>query len=322
MEKKITTYGKWILAGEYSVLKNYPALVFPLSSCFIKIITFSKFKKNFINRKVFSDSFNKNFSQKNSIFYDNSPIAVKVFYKVFKRALQKLSKKWEDLPFVSIQLFSCLPFGLGLGASASVCVLSGRLLESIGWLKKSDLFLFCHSLENTLHSHSSGLDIAGVLNQKPLLYQKKSSLLLSKTPQLQTLHLKWKPLIFLSTVPSSSQKGDTKTNVQKWKKTYACSIYIEKMNQAVLLAKKSLSEKTMTKKNRLNFLQKSFELAEECFLEWNLVGKEMKKHIAELKQKGALAAKPTGSGECGYVLSLWNHSPPHLLKKQLIPGFS
>ncbi len=30
MNFKVETYGKWILAGEHSVLRGYPALVFPL----------------------------------------------------------------------------------------------------------------------------------------------------------------------------------------------------------------------------------------------------------------------------------------------------
>jgi mevalonate kinase len=49
----------------------------------------------------------------------------------------------------------------------------------------------------------------------------------------------------------------------------------------------------------------AIELAQSCFVDWNLVPAEAQQHINLLKSNGALACKMTGSGGGGYVLSLW-----------------
>jgi mevalonate kinase len=55
-------------------------------------------------------------------------------------------------------------------------------------------------------------------------------------------------------------------------------------------------------------LIKSFDLASSVFESWGLVTSLMKSLMEELKEKGALAVKPTGSGMGGYVLSVWSKS--------------
>ena len=57
-------------------------------------------------------------------------------------------------------------------------------------------------------------------------------------------------------------------------------------------------------------LAKSMGLAAECFEQWGLSDGAPGEHIQWLKEHGALAVKPTGSGGGGYVLSLWKEEPP------------
>ena len=57
--------------------------------------------------------------------------------------------------------------------------------------------------------------------------------------------------------------------------------------------------------DRLEKLVQGIQLAENCFDQWQLTRGSVGRHIQELKEEGALAAKPTGSGNGGFILSLW-----------------
>lgn len=300
----IKAYGKWILAGEYSVLKSCPALVFPLFSQFMELSyqAGSKSLKIKVNSSKNTDLFPENFH------------FISVFESVLDQALQNIFKNHSDLRG-TITLNPHISFGAGMGASAVVCVLIGRLFYQLKWLKKEKLFPFCHSLENTLHGQSSGVDIAAVLTGKPLLFTTKSNI------EEQTFHPQWQPLFFLS---HSGKGSSTKLNIKKIKQFWEedsqkADLLNQQMTQAVLIAKEGLE--MQNKKKGLNLLVKSFSLAEGCFSKWNLISQDMQKHISFLKTQGALGTKPTGSGAGGCVLSLWPKSPPTSLSNQLISAF-
>ena len=59
----------------------------------------------------------------------------------------------------------------------------------------------------------------------------------------------------------------------------------------------------------LSQLANAINSARQCFIDWGLAGGHVEKHIEDLLSAGALAAKPTGSGDGGYVLSLWQTRP-------------
>ena len=58
-----------------------------------------------------------------------------------------------------------------------------------------------------------------------------------------------------------------------------------------------------------NFVN-AMEVASKCFADWDLLGGGVKETMDKAKSLGALAVKPTGSGNGGYVLSCWNSEPP------------
>ena len=297
MNKKINikVCGKWILAGEYAVLKSYPALVFPFASQFIELA----YQKGKTDHLIIAD------------------IERSFFESVLDQALQGISKNRLDIKGI-IKINFRIVFGAGMGASAVICVLIGRLFHYLNWLKEEELFYFCHSLENSLHGQSSGVDIAAVLTGKPILYQYKKDN--KQAPQIQVFQPLWRPFIFLS---YSGKGGSTRVNIKKiklfWEREPERADTLNRqMAQAVLKAKEGL---TRDKDKGLISLIKAFSLAEECFSEWNLIGKDMKEHIVFLKQQGALAVKPTGSGSGGCVLSLWSQPPPAYLSNQLVSAF-
>jgi mevalonate kinase len=87
------------------------------------------------------------------------------------------------------------------------------------------------------------------------------------------------------------------------------------MAKSVQMAEKALSQ---NEKEGFFQLQESIQLANSCFERWGLVTKA---HMDWLREQGAAAMKPTGSGDGGYVLSLWTKTPPVEALKQLIPCF-
>ena len=243
---------------------------------------------------------------------------ISVFESVLNQALQQISKNRSSDLNGTIHIHSHIAFGGGIGASAVICVLIGQLFNTLNWLKKEELFYFCHSLENSLHGRSSGVDIAAVLNGKPILYKLTRD---EKNPQIQEFQFSWKPFIFLSW---SGESRSTKDNMKKMKlfwerEVHKAEILNQQMNNAVLKAKEGLE--TASKEEGMTLLTESFSLAESCFLQWGLIGAKMKEHILFLKKQGAVAAKPTGAGMGGYVLSLWSKQPPVHLRNQLLPAF-
>lgn len=79
------------------------------------------------------------------------------------------------------------------------------------------------------------------------------------------------------------------------------------MEKSVLMAEKALQ---MNKEKGLDLLMSAIQHAGRCFKAWELITPQLEQHINQLLHLGALAAKPTGAGYGGYVLSLWQNPPP------------
>ena len=78
-------------------------------------------------------------------------------------------------------------------------------------------------------------------------------------------------------------------------------------------------DETKEKETQKEYLTQGLNKASSCFEKWGLISSSLKEHMDEVKQLGALALKPTGSGEGGHVLSLWDSPPP--LHKGFFPLF-
>jgi mevalonate kinase len=76
------------------------------------------------------------------------------------------------------------------------------------------------------------------------------------------------------------------------------------MQSAVDLALKALTNENFKQ------LQDSIDLGLSCFQDWGLVSDKALSLGQELIHAGALAFKPTGSGGGGYIIALWEKSPP------------
>ncbi len=273
-------FGKWILAGEHSVLRGSPALVFPLRSSSLKL----------------------------SFFPSSEPLHVDflgsrgeemrlLFWGVLESALERLHVD-RSLLRGQVKLQSELQVGAGLGASAALCVAVSRWCADQGWIEPKGLYDFARSLENLFHGESSGVDVAMALRAEPLRFLRSG--------ETRPLALSWQPEWGLSYCGQRGVTSECVRKVQMLEKTQPdlFESLDEQMSQAVELAERALwlpeSEES------LGLLIQSLDLASDCFEQWGLTSGKLGEHMQDLRRQGALAVKPTGSGGGGFVLSLWS----------------
>ncbi|MFS4460231.1 mevalonate kinase [Bdellovibrio sp. HCB2-146] len=283
-------FGKWILAGEHAVLRGVPALVFPLKSRVLEL----------------------------SYARSESPLELKLqgdhgkelqllVWGVLEKACEAKNIKRTDLKG-TLLLESTIPVGAGMGASAALCVALTRWLGFLGYVKESEYYEFARSLENLFHGESSGVDIAVALTGEGLRFVRDG--------ERTSLETKWQPNWFIS---YSGKRGVTVDAVNKVKELIAADPVLGKkiddeMAKAVQLAEQALQ---LPESEGKTLLIKALDLAGQCFEQWGLNEGAPAKHLALLRENGAIAVKPTGSGGGGYVLSLWEKQPAKDL--QLIP---
>ena len=267
-EEVIRVYGKVVITGEHSVLRGGLAVAYPLYNKFLEMVILSLEK------------------------IDDSQGFQPIDQKILQRALETCGKSLSDLK-ENIFIKNSLDGG-GLGSSGALCVALGRLMVSRGWLLSSDLFEYCHSLEHFFHGESSGLDIAVILEEKPVSYQREEG--------ARDLLVNWSPYFFIS---FSGQKSITSQNI-KLVQNQASQDLDQKMSYASELVVKALQEKST---EGLPLLLEAIGIAYLCFRRWSLISEALKKHIDQCQKDGAIASKPTGSGGGGYVLSLFDHLP-------------
>ena len=279
-EFKTITHGKWILTGEHAVLRGHPALVFPLLS---KTLSLHYRTTNKPFQIILPDNQNKQL--------------VSVIKSGLQKGLDLLSQPYDALTG-ELHIQNEIPLGVGLGGSAALCVALARWLDHQYQLNDNP-FEFAKSLEDVFHGQSSGLDIAGANSTTGVLFQNG---------KICAIDPVWKPLWYLS---SCGDVGLTSSCISQVKKLHESNpikaqLLDQQMAKSVEHACHALSQITTSAQKEL---QSSIELAADCFSQWGLITPQLQTHINTLKQAGALAVKPTGSGGGGHLLSLWAKEP-------------
>lgn len=288
-----THYGKWILAGEHAVLRGSPALAFPLRG-----------KKLELRYQKASTPLHVNFSG------SHGEELRMLFFGVLEKALENLRISRNEI-LGEVELFNEIPIGAGLGASAALCVAVSKWLEHLGCIKEADLYEFSRTLENLFHGESSGVDIAVSLLGEGIRFLRSGE----KTP----LKLSWQPQLYVS---YTGKRGMTSECVDKVKALIIRdpdegALIDYDMKKAVELCERALKSPD---KNEAR-LKEAMDMAQGCFDRWGLANNSVRDHMKDLLMAGAMSVKPTGSGDGGYVLSLWKDVPPENLKATLIPCF-
>lgn len=287
-----TTFGKWILSGEHSVLRGQEAIVFPLVS---KKLHFHYEELSHLKSGIQVKAVGNNAS-------DIESIVSALYTKAFEIIDKEVPHDFKGL----VRIQNTIPLGSGLGASSSLCVAFGRWFAFMGYVESEKIYEFSRKLENLFHGESSGVDIAVVLKERPLIFKRPNEI--TFWPNY------FKPNLYLS---YSGQRGVTKDCVDKVKSLFDSQpekalTLDEKMKEVTETLKKSFlisSDQEILslqeKEQRLLMVIEGFQKAYEVFNQWGLTLGAVDFHIEKLTSLGALACKPTGSGGGGYVLSLW-----------------
>lgn len=291
-----TVFGKWILAGEHAVLRGCPALVFPV------------FGKSLVLRY-------ENDGRDLAVEFDGDHGAEMrlLFWGVVEKALEITGHARAEARGRFL-IKNTIPVGAGLGASAALCVGLGRWFEWMGWVSEAELPEFCRQLENLFHGESSGVDIAVALSACGLRYERGKG-----GGERRKIESRWSPQWFIS---YSGKRGVTSECVAKvkalWQEDPVLGARIDRdMREAVEMAERALT--FASGDDGFDLLAEAINKARTCFEHWGLASGEIGSHIQLLVNHGAYAVKPTGSGDGGYVLSLWRKPPPKDLAPILIP---
>lgn len=296
-------HGKWIVAGEHSVLRGSPALAFPVYGKFLEM--------KWRDAESFSVSFDGDRGHEFQI----------LFAGVFDRALEILGRSLDrGLRRGHFEVTSTLPVGAGLGASAALAVAVGRWFVSQGVIDDARLFDFSRELENLFHGESSGVDVAVAIESRGLHFERFAG---DFKNRMRGFDPTWQPCWYIS---YSGTRGITSECVARVKSFIAenpkAGAELDaQMSEAVRSAEEVLCDGKKSTDDRIETLAQAIEKAADCFAKWGLSNGEMGRHLEWLRESGAIAVKPTGSGGGGYALSLWRERPPREIEEKLTPVF-
>jgi mevalonate kinase len=275
--------GKWVLAGEHSVLKGAAAVALPHPELGLSLV---------FDPHSSSDALSVSPPEANAILNE---LLGSMGENVKS---QGLSLKQ---PQGKVQIESTIPVGAGLGSSAALCVALTQWVSSFLGLDDHKAIELATRLEDRFHGKSSGMDVAVISARQPIAYTMAHG--------IRPISVKHLPKF---TFHDTGLRSSTRTCIERVEKfrhdlPQVAALVDSRMESASQSAVEGLAAFDAGKRTQgLHLIADAMRNARECFYSWELVPGEAQRLEESLLKQGALAVKITGAGGGGMVVALWD----------------
>lgn len=286
-------HSKLILFGEHAVVYGKPAIAIPFP-----LRVSSKIEKSIGAIVLKSEIYTGPIK--------NAPIKMKGISECIKETLRCIRKPFRNL---TIEVESSIPIGRGLGSSAAI---ASAVVKSLFYfyekkLSREELFRLVQIAETYAHGKPSGIDMAAVTSEGPILFKKEVGAAPLKLGC--DLHL---------VAADTGRVGDTHRAVENVRKKY--DLEPEKV-------KESLDEiESITKRAReallkgdIDLLGKLMNANHKELITLGVSDEGLNTLTEKARKAGALGAKLTGGGLGGCIIALASSREQGLaISKELI----
>lgn len=271
------------LAGDYPVAKHCPVIVIPIAEKQISI--------------VYTPSDDTLRAQCHSPY---EATFLTFFWDTLRHGLRLLDLHKHNL-HGTLELKNNIPMGSEIGFSSALCLVIARWFSSMALIKEKEVLKFAQKLEEAFHEKTNGVDIIGAMSEHLLHFERPS--------RYYTCGTRWLPHLYLSHVDSKDLAVISFDSLFQYRKQHIRWAHQldNQMNECVSMIENALA---IDQDEGIPLLANAMEQTERCFEQWGLVTPVLQKHIEQLHELGAIAAKPVGIGRGGYVISLWTQEPP------------
>lgn len=282
--------GKWVLAGEHTVLRGGTAIALPHPDLKLRL------------------EFRPSESPSTPAFTVEPDYGMLVIQELLGIAQEWLAARGVRLEFPhgKLKLTSTIPVGAGLGSSAALSVATARWVLSACGLERGLERDLAREMENRFHGKSSGMDVSVVSIGEPILFSMKEGAV-----SLGLTHLPH--FVFAD----SGLRSSTKDCIERVEKTRVldaargAALDLE-MNRACQEALEGLRaydeafERGDMKKisAALVTIGAGITRSREVFREWGLIPEGLDTLMSELERSGWRNWRLTGSGRGGFIVGL------------------